>query len=360
MRSSLILLLSMFCVLFAHADTTSNSILEPTVVRSKITDALQTASVDTDKAITDLRAILERTDDPVLLANAHYNIAVLLQTNEEHELAADSFKLADLASSDPVISRDARFALGGVYYAQSKREDGQLSIEGITQQISALFRAADAYRSVLEIAPNDTEAAMNTERVRREIQQFKDLIEQIQEQMDQMQELRDQLREQAEQQQQEADQTQSGEQSQEQQQQDQQELSEQTQQTQQSSPPTSASESLEAARQAQQRAEEALERGDLEEAARQQQEAADQLQQAAEQVQQQAQQMQGDAQNQPSEQDQQNESEQQNQDGEQGDPELTEDEIDQLARELLDKERREREQRTYRAKGRPIRVERDW
>jgi chemotaxis protein histidine kinase CheA len=363
MRCRLNLLSILLCALCASAQADgarSDSLLEAPVVRSKITDALQTASVDTDQAIIDLRAILERTDDPLLLANTHYNIAVLLQTNEEYELAADSFKLADLASSDPSISRDARSALAGVYYAQSKPTDGQMSIEGIASQIAALFKAADAYRSVLEIAPDDLEAAKNTERVRREIKRLKDLMEQIKEQMDQMQELSDQLREQAQQQQQEAEQTQAAEQSQAQQQQDQQQLSERTEQTQESAPPSSASESLDAAREAQQRAEEALERGDMEEAARQQQQAAEQLQQAAEQIEQQAQQMQGEPQNQSSGQDQQNESEQQNQDGEPGDPELTEDEIDQLARELLDKERREREQRTYRAKGRPIRVEKDW
>ena len=353
-------LIAAACSGLAFADANTGSILEPGVIRSKIGDALQTAGTDTDKAITQLRAVLDRTEEPVLLANTHYNIAVLLQTNEEYKLAAESFKLADLASIDPMIRRDARFSLGGAYYTLAQQNNEQPSLEGFAAQMTALTQAADAYRSVLEIAPGDTEAAANTERVRREIQRLRDLIEQLKERMEEMEDLREQLQDQAEQQQQEADQTRSGEESQQQQQQDQQELSEQTEQTQQSSPPSSATEDLEEARQAQQRAQEALERGDQQEAASQQQQAADKLREAAEKMEQEAQQMQGEPQDQPSDQDPQSESEQENPDGQPGDPEPTEDEIDQLARELLDKERREREQRTYRAKGRPIRVEKDW
>ena len=274
MRSHLIPLCALLLPLNAFgAPAAESTLLEPEVVRSKIGDALATAAVDTDKAITDLRALLERTKDQELLANAHYNIGVLLQTNEEYSLAADSFRLADLSSTSRAIRREARDALGGVYYTQAKPAAGeQPTIEGISEQVSFLLKAADAYRSVLDLDPSDSEAAADTERVRREIQKLRDLKEQLEKRKEEMEKLRDQLKDQAEQQQQEADQSKSGEQSQEQQKKDQQELSEQTEQAseqlEQSNPSSSASEDLEEARQAQQRAEEAMERGDQEEAAR--------------------------------------------------------------------------------------------
>jgi len=364
MRSRLIPLCAFLFQLSALGAPAENTLLEPTVVHSKISDALQVASKDTDQAIIDLRALLERTEDPELLANAHYNIAVLLQTNEEYELAADSFKLADLTSTSSTVRRDARYSLGGVYYTRSKpAPDEQPTIEGIGDRVRYLLKAADAYRSVLDIDPKDTGAAADTERVRREIQKLRDLKDQLEKRQQEMEKLRDQLKEQAEQQQQEADQSKSGEQPQDQQQQDQEEISEQTeqasQQLEQSNPSSSASEDLKEARQAQQRAEEAMERGDQQEAARQQQQAADKLKEAAEKIEQEAQQAQGESENQSTEKSQ-DESEQQGEESEQENAEPSEDEIDQLAKDLLDKERREREQRTYRAKGRPIRVEKDW
>lgn len=368
MRRVMILIALAYTVHSAQAvDTVESSKLEPGAARVQISQALLDSADSPEGAIEDLRTTLDRVEDPALGAIISYNLGVLHQSQDEFEEAVRHYELADLASPDASLRTKTRFNLGHVLYTKAHDEESPKSIEDFEKRIAALLRSANAFRSVIEISPAHLEAAQNTERVRKEIHLLRQIKEQLEKQKQEMEDLADQLKDQAEQQKQQADQTEDSppqdEESEQQQQQDQQQLSEESSETndqlEKNNPESSAAEDLQDAMKAQKEAEEAMERGDQEEAAQKQQEAAEKLEQAAEKLQQEADQMQKGEKGEPQD-EQESENEQESEQEGESENESKSDQIDQLAKDLLDKERREREQRTYRAKGRPVRVEKDW
>lgn len=345
-----------------------------------------------------LSEIYARCDDATLRAASAFNLGSMMIIGDETsaETLEDGIgwlRLADKRGAEQSLRARARYNIGHARYMQAHAEPGadQMISPGdlssmvpvLEEKIGMLHDAAGAFRSVHEIEPANSDAVENLERVRREIRQLreqlqalKDMIEQQQEQQRQQQqqqeEAAERLRELAEKQRQESEQNRSDpEQSNAQQQQDQSELNEQTEQEKdlaEDVSPTGSEQSeqiqqsLENAREAQKRAQQALEQGDTQQAAEQQQKAAEALREAAEQMQQMA-----DSQSQQQgPEGEQGESESQSQgeaQGEQeGEPQQNDgDEISEIARMLLEKERREREARkAYRSTGRPVKVEKDW
>ena len=126
---------------------------------------------------------------------------------EDRARAAQAFRLADLNASDPSLRAAARFNLARVKF-DSAMELAQREPE---QAIEELREVARTFRSVLDVDPNDTEAAQNVERARLQIRRIREMLEQqAQEQAEnqqQMQNLAQQLQQLAERQREAADQS---------------------------------------------------------------------------------------------------------------------------------------------------------
>lgn len=321
-------------------------------------------------------------------ALAAYNRGVLQMGRDELDQAAESFRIAGESGIDSNLRRDSMFNLG--HALMRGVEDGgkdlmaQMAMdpEMIGELLGKLGTAERAFLDSARIDPGHLESKKNLERVRlkiRELEQLKEQIEQQQQEQqdqenqdgeegedgeqqdmaDQLQDLADQQREQAQESESAAQQNQDP--NQQERSEEQEDLSEQTEQAQQQMENSEgqdqeqqdaqqqAQQDIEQARQAQEAAEEALERGDNQTASEKQQEAADALDRAAQRI----------RESQQQEEPQEGEG-QASQPQEQGDP-SQEPEIDEVAQQLLDKERDERERRqAYRATGQPVRVEEDW
>lgn len=322
-------------------------------------------------------------------ALAAYNRGVLLMDQDQLDQAAESFRTAGEYGIETNLRRNSMFNLGHVMMRgiDDSGEDlmAQMAMdpEMIEELLGKLGIAERAFLDSARIDQGHIASKKNLERVRLKIRALEDLKEQIEQQQqqeqqdqqnqdgeqgedgeqqdmaDQLQDLADQQREQAQESESAAEQNQ--DQDQQERSEEQEDLSEQTEQAQQQmenaggqdqeqqDAQQQAQQDIEQARQAQQEAEEALDRGDNQTASEKQQEAADALDRAAERIresQQQQEPQEGEGQS--------------GQPQEQGDPDQ-EPEINEIAQELLDKEREERERRqAYRATGQPVRVEEDW
>ncbi len=345
-----------------------------------------------------LAEIVARCDDNAYQSAAAYNLGVAFMKHAPENSASltdaiEWLRRADSEGTDPALRARARDSIGHARYliasthtqqspAIASPQDLDAKLELMQRKLSTLIESAGAFRSAHDVDRTYRPAIENLERVRREIRALrdqinalKDLIEQQrqaqQERQQQQQESADRLDELADQQQQEADENQSNSsqepEGQREQQEDQEELNNQTQREQEGLEKNSEDQSeqmqdiqdeLQKARDAQERAKDALERGDTEQAARDQQEAAEALRNAAEQLRDMAGsegQGSGEREQQPQSGDQQEGQQQGEAENEEGD------QISEIAQQLLEKERREREARkVYRRTGRPVPVERDW
>ncbi len=373
-------------------------VMDVQIARSRIAEVIVDAT-PSDHRLQTLRDVVERCEDLGLVSVAQYNLGTTLidlaqEEPERLDEAIKFFRDADRTALASQIKSKARFNLGHAYYqiaqrvsddaTQSSPGDLERMVESLKGKIEHLKDAAGAFRSVMEVDPSNTHAPGNVERVRREIKELQDQIEALEQMIEQQkeqqrqeqqqrQEIADQLSELAQEQQAQAEATASSPpenaQEQEQQSQAQQELSNKTdianEEVSQQQGAEEALEKLKEAQDAQQRAQEAIEAGDQEQAAKEQEKAAQALQEAAQQMQELA--------DQGNEKNKQGDESEQGKQGEQGEDEEQEgnpedqadegqgDEISEIAKELLDKERRERERRqAYRATGRPIKVEKDW
>ena len=373
--------------------------MDAQIARSRIAEVIGDAT-DPAQRIETLADVVERCEDLELVSVAQYNLGTTLidlaQAEPERlDEAIAYFRDADRTAASSELKSKARFNLGHAYYQNAHRaaddssqgQPGDLEgmVESLEAQLARLKEAAGAFRSVMEVDPGNVQAQGNVERVRREIKELQDQIEALEQMIEQQkeqqrqeqqqkQELADQLDELAKEQQAQAEETASNPpenaQEQEQQRQAQQELSDKTdsasEEVSQQQGAQEVLEQLKEAQEAQQRAQEAMEAGDQEQAAKEQEKAAKALQEAAQRMQELADQgeekgEQGDESEQGQQGDKQGD--EQSQEGEPEDQAEEEqgDEISEIAKELLDKERRERERRqAYRATGRPIKVEKDW
>ncbi|RMH31288.1 MAG: hypothetical protein D6692_00705 [Planctomycetota bacterium] len=345
--------------------------IDPSVARRRIAELTSVEKPGTEQ-IDALVALAERTIDPSLSSNAAYN-AGTIALGLGDDRAESLLRKADRDAIDPALRAEARFNLAHAVYKAASTGTPPASPQEIDERIAGLTEAANLFRSVLDLAPDHTRAAANTERVRREIRALEKAREELERQQQMQQELADQLQRLAEQQQQQAEQTQgraqqtdadSTQEPQESENKDaaesQNALSEQTQEARQRSEEAGASEeardALDQAREAQRRATDAIENNDLEAAAEAQKKAAEALREAAERIR-------------PEKSDTQEGDQTPQQDSvpqdnpQQGDqpPESDSPEITPLAKSLLEKERSERQQRMrYLQKTGRQRVERDW
>lgn len=333
--------------------------------------AVAASEAPTAEDLRMLIAISDRVEDPSLRALAAYNAGTLAAKMGD-DRSVGLLEQADRTAGSSALRAAARFNLG--HAAMPAADAPEDTVEAIDASIAALRRAAGLFRSVLDLEPGHAEAAGNTERVRRRIRELQEKREAMEAQQEAMRELAERLEQLAEQQQQEAGESQrraeqgqtpseaSGER--------QQSLNEQTEGAQQAAESggmgEEATEAIRDAREAQQRAQEALEQGDAAGAAEAQAEAAEALERAAEAARRGAGEP-GEAQDGEGEGSEGEQSEQASPsaangaDGEQPGDADPGPQIDPLAEALLDKERREREQRTrYLQRGGRQQVERDW
>ena len=338
--------------------------------------ALNIQESDPSYAIELYHEVIEQSHLDSDRSLAAFNRGVLLLGQDEPGEAAESFRLAGSTATSMPQRRDAIFNLGHSIMSGIDMS-GQMSMdpEKIGETIDQLRGAERAFLDSSRADASHSASKKNLERVRMQIRDLQNMKEQIEEQQSQdqenqqgegqdgepqdmakeLQDLADQQREQA----QESETAPQNEQQSEQQQrsEDQENLSDQTQQAQESMKNAQDAkdqqetlDDIQEAIKAQQEAQEALENGDNEKAAQKQQEAADALDRAAQRIR-----------------ESQEESESQKEgNGQSGQPQdqtddPEEQEIDEVAQQLLDKERDERKRRqAYRATGRPVKVEKDW
>lgn len=317
----------------------------------------------------DLRAlaeIAERCADPGVGAVAAYNAGTIAMRLGEADAAA-WLRRAESGTADPSLRARSRFNLA--HAVMPNQEEPPADIAAADARIAALREAAGLFRSVLDLEPGHAEAAANTERVRRMIRDLMEERARMEAAQQAREELAEQLEQLARQQEQRAQESQGrgerGEPSPESEGSEQRALNEQTEraseQAERSGAGDEAQEAIERARRAQEQAEEALGRGDSAEAADRQREAAEALREAAEAMRRaegrgdDAENAQGQGEEAPIGESEATRAEA-GRDGAEAEPR-----IDPLAEALLDKERREREQRgQYLQRGRRQQVERDW
>lgn len=336
--------------------------------------AVAASEAPTAEDLRMLMAISERVQDPSLRALAAYNAGTLAAAMGD-DRAVGLLERADRTAGLPSLRAAARFNLG--HAAMPAADAPEDTVEAIDASITALRRSAELFRSVLDLEPGHAEAAGNTERVRRRIRELREKRDAIEAREEAMRELAEQLEQLAEQQEQEAGESKSqaeqgqspGESAGERQQ----SLNERTEAAEQAAQSGGmdgeGAEAIRQAREAQERAQKAIKADDTGAAAEAQEEAAEALQRAAEKA------REGAGKDEPGE----------GGEGEGSEGEPAEDpapaptngsdgegsdeatgaqqgpQIDPLAEALLDKERREREQRTrYIQRGGRQQVERDW
>ena len=403
------LAVSCLSLILAPTDSSESAVvtMDPEIARARITQSMA-PGVTLDKRLEMLLEVRDRCEEPDLFAAASLNLGTLyLGLIEEHPErytdAINAFREADERGISAPIRVRARYNLGHTHHTMAKSMSSGLSPEAmqdvdelltaLKNQVAILRSSAGAFRSVMELDRLDQQAASNTERVRQQIKLLQDQIDAIEQMIEdekqrqkveqqQQQEQADKLKELAEQQQSEADETQSSppkdEQEAEKQKSDQTELCTETESTQEditqqndADKAKQVMEKIEEAKEAQEKAQQAMDEGDMKEAGEQQEKAAQSLKEAADAMQALADESksQGEGQGDQSGEEGQpqdegdpqsnenQESEQAESDEEGGDS----DQIDEIAKQLLDKERREREAReAYKASGRPTKVKKDW
>lgn len=177
----------------------------PSAVRGTILRATRAYErQDYDDAIQIYATIPPTPDRPAPIC---FNEGLAFAGLEDRGRAAQSFRMADLNAEDPKIRADARFNLARLRYDSAI----ELVETEPQQAMEELRDVARTFRSVLDIDPNDVEAARNVERTRLTIRQIKDLLErQAEEQRQRQSQLNDmaqQLQQLAERQRQAADQS---------------------------------------------------------------------------------------------------------------------------------------------------------
>jgi len=367
------IIIAVLCSLAWSQDTPRTpGVYDEATARQRLRDAISHAPNDPDRAADLLAALADRAPTGTIKHLAMFNLGVLELERANHDAAAAALGRACAAAPDDRSLRDARFNLGHAHHASIGAEpDGALDADAIATRIAKLEHAEHAFLGAARLDPSFEEAVRNLERVRRRIaalEQRREALERQQPQQnqdqpgqeggegdrndqppstsDELQRLADEQREQAQRNEQSPDPTQD---EREERRRAQDELSERTEQAaQQARDDAATREAIDEARKAQRRAQRALEDGDTERAAREQQAAADALDRAAERA---------------------RENQAHPRDGEQGsrgeNPEppdaAPQDKINPLARELLEREQRQRERRReFREGGRPVRVEEDW
>ncbi len=363
-----------------HAAETPSEWLPPSMVRAAIERGIDAfESGEAERASTILVDAADRSNDPALGALADLNAGRALLETDSFDLAADRFRRADRRAPDPTVRRDARFMLAHALLEQAPPPilpgmPGQ-DAATIDDRVEALTRAEQAFRSCLDVAPGDLEAAQNTERLRREIRELRDLQDMIEQQQQQSAQSADNLAGLANEQQEQAESNASDAPPDQQDGSDAQQglsdrtdgaieqLAEQAQQARDQGQ-TELAEQLEEAvaraqeaRQAQQQAQQELDAGNPLGASEQQQRAADNLREAARAAEQANESMQ------PSESDSQPSDESPQDPSADGDPsDEPQDPGDQLADRLIDREEQQRQAREQRRSriARPVYVERDW
>jgi len=380
--------------------------MAPEIARARITQAIDEKNMPADR-VKILNEVVERCDDHRLVALAQFNLGTTLMDGIKEKPdqigpVIDAFQAADRGTTDHQIQSESRFNLGHAYYlsAQGIKEDTskdkpgdlQSAIDLLKAKVAKLKPAASAFRSVMEVDPHNTRAAANVERIRNEMKQLQDQIDELekmlkqqqdqqkkqqQQQQKQQQDAADKLKKLGDQQQKQADNTSSSppqdDQQRQEQQLDQQKLNDQTDAAKneiakQQQETDQIQKKLDDARKAQKRAQEAMMQGDQEQAAKEQKKAADSIKEAAKAMQEKADQSKKQGENkdkgeQQSSQKQPDQDRKGQQDAQQQrDAEnKPDDAISEIAKQLLDKERREREARqVYRATGRPTKVDKDW
>ncbi|MGH7243841.1 MAG: VWA domain-containing protein [Phycisphaerales bacterium] len=109
--------------------------------------------------------------EPVpISADASYNAGRELFLAGKYSEAAERFRSADIVSSDPELSARARFNLGQSLLKDATSKPG--GKETLEQIKSRLEGAAKAFRSTLDVKPDDADAARNVEIARRILQDF--------------------------------------------------------------------------------------------------------------------------------------------------------------------------------------------
>ncbi|MFG0305771.1 MAG: hypothetical protein ACF8Q5_06110 [Phycisphaerales bacterium JB040] len=334
-----------------------------------------------------LSRLADRTDDPDLIAAARVNHGLAMQLAGRSEDAPASYRAADLVARHDLLRAEARFNLAHALYADATAPPAPADsleqqsrppnpIDELRGRIARLRPAAAAFRAVLDVDPDRTDAAENCEKIRRQIARAQQELEQLEQLMEQMRQQGENLDSLADEQQDASDESEQSDQSRrEELEQQQQDISRQTEQAQQQLEQTrqqasragqqqmqqqirQSQDDVEEARAAQERAEQALREGDLDRASEEQQQAADALRRAAENLQQGNEQSEGDQQQQ--QEDQPNPDEHNRQTGQQ--QQQQQEPGDQLVEDLLDREERQREERELRRSrlARPATVERDW
>lgn len=313
-----------------------------------------------------------------------FNRGCALFSAKKYDEAVEAFRTAAAGPAD--VAARARFNLGHALLRQAAEPPQAAPTSQQTQggspgpsepsapahpdperMLATLRRSAAAFRSVLDVDPTDSEAARNTELVRRMIRQLEQQMQEAQQKQQQMQEQADKLDQLADRQQQQAEQSRKTPPSKsDQQQQEQQKLNEQTQQAldemqQQMGDQPEAQQAAQQMQEAMKKQAESMQ--DLNEqrpdrAAEDQQQAADNLREAAQKLRDAAQQQQPgqpqDQQNQQQSQDQQQQAQSQQQE--------PKSEAEKLAEQILQSEQAQREarERSRRLYAVPVPVEKDW
>ena len=354
----------MIAALLVHSVARADDqlVVDAQTARSQIAHAIESMESAPSHAESIFDRVAERAPTDDLRATGFYNAALIETASGRSDDALESLNHARTLATSPILKRDIHNQLAILHAQRAEADPTQpQTSDSIETSIAALRDAESSLVHASRIDPDHAVSARNLQRVRQRIRQLETLSDQLQQQeqqqqnqdqqspdSDQLQQLADQQREQA-QQSQEAQDNPSDEQREDRQQQ-QQSLNEQTQSADEQMSQSADQEirdNLERARQAQERASRALEEGDDEQAAQAQNEAAEALEQAAQRLREQEA--------------EQSESQQQQPQGEPSEEADPSEDIDEIAQRLLEKERREREQRnTYRNSGTPVRVEEDW
>ncbi|MEM9373267.1 MAG: hypothetical protein AAGA55_06450 [Planctomycetota bacterium] len=343
------------------------------------------ASTDDPASIAQLRDLADRVDDADTAALARYNAGVMAMRENPAD-AEVLFLDADRGTSDPSLQAAARYNLAHTIVQSADASSPPESLDNladIDQRLADYKRAERTFRSTLEAEADHADAAKNTERLRQRIQALNDRRDQIQQRQQALEELADELEQLAREQQEqsEANATRSEqnesdpEQADQDAQQQQQSLSERTdeaaQQSRQADSPEQTRSELDRARRAQEQAERSLGEGDPDQAATSQQRAAEALSEAAEQARQAARDAAGEPGDRPDQeqgmQPAPSQAENPGETGQQPSPQnggtepAEQSQVDPIAEALIDKERREREERMrYLQRTGRQRVERDW
>jgi Ca-activated chloride channel family protein len=354
--------------------------------------------IATEHAMADTKSSSATPNPPT--AVSLYNEGRDLFANNQFAEAADRFRSADLATSNPDLASRTRFNLGLALLRQAKALETQAQQppqqpaqaeeppNKAAQSLSLLKSAADTFRSCLDINPNDVEAARNVEIARRLMKDIQEKQEKFKpdgqkqqqgdksdpsksdskdQQNNEHQQNADQLKDLAKKQSEAADKSKEAQQSQSQEQHDhaqqqskfqQDEVNKQTEKQQSEQNSSAAKDKLDQARKEQQAASEALEKNDPKSAEEHQRKAAEMLDQASKDEQKAAEEQAAKQKNEQSK--AQPEKDQKAQDQKAQDQKTK---FNETANQLLDKERRQRDQRqqVLRAlRGKPQPVDKDW